>query len=319
VKKLSVVFCATPDIANNCLEYLSKSEAIELKLVASMPDRPAGRGKELRSPPIISLAKKLGVTTFQSQNLNKDEGFKKWCSENEVDLFIVFAFAQFLGKNILEFPKLGCFNIHTSLLPKYRGAAPMQYALFNGDKETGICIQKMVKTMDAGDIALKKKIPIKDYDNLGTIHDQFQEMAPTLLKDFIEQIQIGSLSLEKQDESKISFAPSIPKEKTVLNFTDCSAVDLLNLIRGICPIPAAYCFLNNKRLKVFEGELSEVNLAPGETSVKFNSLLVGTKKGSLRLKAVQIEGKAKCKDNELLNGLKNSFDNFTLTSTKEKK
>ena len=319
MKKLSVVFCATPDIANNCLEFLSNSDSIDLKLVVSMPDRPAGRGKELRSPSVISLAKKLEINTFQSENLNKDESFKKWCSENEVDLFIVFAFAQFLGKSILEFPKLGCFNIHTSLLPKYRGAAPMQYALFNGDKETGICIQKMVSKMDAGDIALSKKVPIEDHDNLGTIHDQFQELAPTLLKDFIEKIQLGSLKLSKQDESKISFAPSIPKEKTILNFSQLSAIDLLNLIRGISPIPAAYCFLNNKRLKVFEGELSEVNLAPGETSVKFNSLLVGTKKGSLRLKTVQIEGKAKCKDNELLNGLRNSFDNFTLTSTKEKK
>ncbi|MFT6068708.1 MAG: methionyl-tRNA formyltransferase [Bacteriovoracaceae bacterium] len=319
MKKLSVVFCATPEIANNCLEFLNESKSIDLKLVVSMPDRPAGRGKELRSPAVISLAKKLGIKTFQSENLNKDELFKEWLSENEVDLFIVFAFAQFLGSRILEHPKMGCFNIHTSLLPKYRGAAPMQYALFNGDKETGICIQKMVSKMDAGDIAGELKLTIKEEDNLGTLHDQFQLMAPKLLEDFIFKVQSDSLSLIKQDESNVSFAPSIPKDKTVLNFLDNSSLELLNLIRGISPIPAAYCFLNNKRLKVFEGELSEVKLNPGETSVKFNSLLVGTKEGSIRLKTVQIEGKGKCKDNELLNGLKNSFDDFIITSTKDKK
>lgn len=319
MKKLSVVFCATPEISNNCLEYLIANDDIDLKLVVSMPDRPAGRGKELRSPAIISLAKEKGIATFQSENLNKDENFLNWCENNEVDLFIVFAFAQFLGKKILDQPKLGCFNIHTSLLPKYRGAAPMQYALFNGDKETGICIQKMVSKMDAGDIAGEIRIPITEKDNLGTLHDQFQSLAPELLNDFIEKIQSNTLELKKQDESLASFAPSIPKDKTILDFKNESAINLLNLIRGICPIPAAYCFLNNKRLKVFEGELSEVKLTPGETSVKFNSLLVGTKEGSLRLKSVQIEGKSKCKDNELLNGLKNSFDSFTLTSSKENK
>ncbi len=319
MKKLSVVFCATPEIANNCLVFLNECQGVDLKLAVSMPDRPAGRGKELRSPAVISKAKELGIDTFQSENLNKDEAFKKWRSENQVDLFIVFAFAQFLGKSILEYPKIGCFNIHTSLLPKYRGAAPMQYALFNGDTETGICIQKMVSKMDAGDIALDIKVPIHEHDNLGTLHDQFQSIAPNLLENFISQVQSDSVVLTKQDESKISFAPSIPKEKTVLNFLNNNSKDLLNLIRGISPIPAAYCFLNNKRLKVFEGELSEVNLKPGETSVSFNSLLIGTKEGALRLKTVQIEGKGKCKDNELLNGLKNSFDNFTLTSTKEKK
>lgn len=319
MKKLSVVFCATPEIANGCLEFLANCSEVDLKLVVSMPDRPAGRGKELRSPSSISKAKELGVNFFQSENLNKDEDFKKWCAENEVDLFIVFAFAQFLGKEILNYPKLGCFNIHTSLLPKYRGAAPMQYALFNGDSETGICIQKMVSKMDAGDIALERKIPIEENDNLGTIHDHFQKIAPSLLEEFIEQVRSNSLVLTKQDESKISFAPSIPKEKTVLTFLENSAIDLLNLIRGISPIPAAYCFLNGKRLKVFEAELSEVDLVPGETSVKFNSLLIGTKKGALRLKTIQIEGKAKCKDNELLNGLRNSFDSFNLTSIKEKK
>lgn len=319
MKKLSVAFCATPEIASGCLDFLAKCDDINLKLVISMPDRPAGRGKGLKSPSIITQAKKLNIETFQSENLNKDELFKEWCNQNDIDLMIVFAFAQFLGKDILNYPKLGCFNIHTSLLPKYRGAAPMQYALFNGDTETGICIQKMVSKMDAGDIALDIKVPIKPEDNLGTLHDQFQEIAPELLRKFINQVKNNSVDLTKQDESQISFAPSIPKEKTLLSFLNNDAKDLLNLIRGISPIPAAYCFLNNKRLKVFEGEISEVKLEPGETSVKFNSLLVGTKSGSLRLKTVQIEGKAKCKDNELLNGLRNSYDEFNLTSTKDKK
>lgn len=314
--KINCVFLGTPGIASDTLEVLASDDRINLSLVVSMPDRPAGRGKKLKSPDIILKAQELGLPTLQTENINKSEEFFEFAKDNEIDLMVVFAFAQFLNEKTLSLPRLGCFNIHTSLLPKYRGAAPMQHALFNGDKETGLCIQKMVKKMDAGNIVKEEKIIIQDEDNLGSLHDKLKLLAPIVTKSFIEDISKDNISERVQDESKVSFAPSISKEETLIDFEKQTNVEIQNKIRGLSPIPGAYCYLNNKRLKVFESELSNEDLKPSEVSLKFNTLVVGTKSGSLRFKLVQQEGKPKRTDYELINGFKSNNSKIQIHSTR---
>jgi len=314
--KINCVFLGTPGIASDTLEALASDDRINLSLVISMPDRPAGRGKKLKSPDIILKAKELGLPTLQTENINKSEEFFEFAKDNEIDLMVVFAFAQFLNEKILSLPRLGCFNIHTSLLPKYRGAAPMQHALFNGDKETGLCIQKMVKKMDAGNIVKEEKIIIQDEDDLGSLHDKLKLLAPSVTRSFIDDISKDNISERVQDESKVSFAPSISKEETLIDFEKQTNIEIQNKIRGLSPIPGAYCYLNNKRLKVFESELSNEDLKPSEVSLKFNTLVVGTKSGSLRFKLVQQEGKPKRTDYELINGFKSNNSKIQIHSTR---
>ncbi len=158
---LKVVFCGTPDISTNCLQKLHDNKEVEILYVVSQPDRPSGRGKKLKSPEVVELANKLGLNVFQTPNLNKETDFLTKLKHLDPDCFVVFAFAQFLSSKVLELPKLGCFNIHTSLLPKYRGAAPIHYAILNGDTATGVSIQKMVKKMDAGDIGYSASIKLQ--------------------------------------------------------------------------------------------------------------------------------------------------------------
>lgn len=316
VSKYSCVFCATPEIATKALEELHNNPLIDLKLVISMPDRPAGRGKRLKSPEIVTRAKELGIEVLQTENINKSEDFKNWCDKNPIDLMVVFAFAQFLGEKTLSIPRLGCFNIHTSLLPKYRGAAPMQYSLFNGDKTTGLSIQKMVKKMDAGNIVECLEIKIDNTDNLGTLHDKFKDLAPEVLNSFINKLNNNELVEKVQDESKVSFAPSIPKNETLLDFESQDAVTLHNKVRGLSPIPCAYLYLNNKRAKVYESELSNVELKTGETCTKFNTILIGTTKGTLRLKSIQIEGKSRLSDVQVINGFKSNNTEINITNKK---
>ncbi|MCE3014018.1 MAG: methionyl-tRNA formyltransferase, partial [Proteobacteria bacterium] len=162
MKKLKTLFFGTPDFSVATLELLQHHPLIELLGVVSMPDRPAGRGQELKSPEVINYAKNIKIPFFQTENINKEEALLETWKNEKVDLIIVLAFAQFLGSKVLQLPLLGCFNIHTSLLPKYRGAAPIQYALWNGDTETGVSIQRMVKKMDAGNIVVSVPTPIFD-------------------------------------------------------------------------------------------------------------------------------------------------------------
>ena len=148
MKTFKVAFLGTPDFSVPTLDLLANHPHIDLRFVISMPDRPAGRGMELKSPEVIEYAKSKKISFFQTENINKESDFLKKLKSEELDFIVVLAFAQFLGSEMLSIAKLGCFNIHTSILPKYRGAAPIQYALLNGDKETGVSIQKMVKKME---------------------------------------------------------------------------------------------------------------------------------------------------------------------------
>ena len=300
--KLKVAFMATPDIAIDCAEYLLNSSQVSFECVVSMPDRPAGRGKQLTSPDLITWAKKNNIEFIQTANINKDNLVIETLESKELDLIIVFAFAQFLNDELLKLPKLGCFNIHTSLLPKYRGAAPIQYAILNNDSETGISIQKMIKKMDAGDIAQSLKVSIEPHETSGELYSKLKPLSAKALELFIQDCLNNSLKFTPQNESQVSFAPSLKKEQALLDFKNKTSSEIICQLRAFAPWPGSYCILNAKRLKVYAAETTQQVLAPGEVSTSLGQLVIGCKDSSLRLKQIQLAGKKASSDQEFLNG-----------------
>lgn len=306
--KLKVAYFGTPDFSVPALEMLHQHPDIELAMVISMPDRPAGRGMELKSPEVIEYAKKHKIPFFQTENINKEEEFLKTLEGMNLDGMVVLAFAQFLGSRLLNMSRLGCFNIHTSILPKYRGAAPIQYALLHGDKETGVSIQKMVKKMDAGDLVHFHTVKIEDNETGGQLYTRLKFQAALALNDFIVKIKENKITYTPQDESHVSFAPTLKKEDGFLDFANQSSASILNRIRALDPWPGTYCFLNGKRLKILKARIYHTNIAPGKIKNDLGSLIVGTQDRALHLYEVQLEGKKVCSDKELLNGLKGDLE-----------
>lgn len=304
MKKFRVAFCGTPDFSVPTLDLLSSHPHIELVKVISMPDRPAGRGMELKSPEVIEFAKAKKIPFFQTENINREPEMLKELKALDLDFVVVLAFAQFLGSEMLNLGKLGCFNIHTSVLPKYRGAAPIQYALLNGDTETGVSIQKMVKKMDAGDLVHFHTVAIAPTENGGQLYTRLKFQAALSMNDLIHKLLKNEVTYTAQDEANVSFAPTLKKEDGLLQFKDKTIAQILNLIRALDPWPGTYCFLNGKRLKVLSAEKYHAKLSPGKAQNDMGSLVVGCLDGSLRLTQVQLEGKKACSDRELLNGIK---------------
>lgn len=305
MKKLNVVFCGTPDFSTPTLELLHQHPNINIVGVVTMPDRPSGRGQEIKSPPVAEYAKTHKLPLYQVENINREENILEELSTKKIDFILVLAFAQFLGSKILNMPRLGCFNIHTSILPKYRGAAPIQYALLNGDKTTGVSIQKMVKAMDAGDLVHFHELPISEGETGGQLFVRLKFQAALSTNTLIENILSDKLIFTPQDPAGVSFAPTLKKEDGLLNFKDSTVEKIKNHVRALDPWPGTYCFLNQQRLKVLEVEKLDRSLNPGETATDHGHLAVGTLNGTIRLATVQLEGKKKCSDTELLNGLKN--------------
>jgi methionyl-tRNA formyltransferase len=304
MKKLKVAYLGTPDFSVPTLDLLANHPHIDLRYVISMPDRPAGRGMELKSPEVIEYAKNKKINFFQTENINKEPEFLAKLKSEDLDFVVVLAFAQFLGAEMLNIAKMGCFNIHTSILPKYRGAAPIQYALLHGDKETGVSIQKMVKKMDAGDLVHFHTVAIAPTENGGQLYTRLKFQAALAMNDLIAKVLDNKVTYTAQDEANVSFAPTLKKEDGLLKFATKTCEEILNLNRALDPWPGTYCFLNGKRLKVLIAESYHVKIAPGKAKNDMGSLIVGCLDGSLRLSEVQLEGKKACSDRELLNGIK---------------
>jgi methionyl-tRNA formyltransferase len=307
MKKLRTIFLGTPDFSIPVLEMLSVHPNIDLIQVITMPDRPAGRGQELQSPPVALFAKDKKISLLQTENINKEATFFDHFNSTNVDLIIVLAFAQFLGSKILELPRLGCFNIHTSLLPKYRGAAPIQYALWNGDKSTGVSIQKMVKKMDAGDLVHSHPLSILENETGGLLYTRLKFQAALSTYDFLQKLLENKITFTPQDESQVSFAPTLKKEDGLMNFKDKTFEELHNQFRAMDPWPGTFCFLGKKRLKVLAIEASHKKIPPGVANTDFGQLLVGCINGSVHLTKVQLEGKNICSDADLLKGFREAI------------
>ena len=302
---MKTIFAGTPEICLPTLQALHQHPLVDLHWIVSMPDRKAGRGLKIKKTAVAQFAIDYQVNLLQTACLNREDDFWAKQKKEGIDLIVIFAFSQFVSQKIIDFPKKGCYNIHTSLLPKYRGAAPIQHALLNGERETGVSIQKIALKMDAGGIALTHKVPIEKEDNGQTLHDKLMAEAAMMIPSFIHQIAQDKLTTTPQDESQVSFAPSLSKQDGKLDFANKSFDEIHNRIRAMTPWPGSFCYLNDKYLKVFDiAPIAEMSLAPGTCENKKGALFVGMVDQTIRIKKLQLEGKKACSDTELLNGIR---------------
>ena len=288
---MKIVFMGTPDFAVGALETLVEA-GHEVVAVVTQPDKPKGRGKEMQQTPVKACALKHNIEVFQPVKIKTPDAVEVLRGYG-ADLFVVAAFGQILSKEILDMPKYGCVNIHASLLPKYRGAAPIQWAILDGEKETGVTIMQMNEGLDTGDMLTKVIVPIEDTDTGESLFDKLAEAGAKLLIETIPQIEAGSLKPEPQDDSLSTYAKMIKKEMGFIDWKK-DAVVLERLVRGMNSWPSAYTHFNGKTLKVWEAEVEKGkhNAEPGTVvEVTKESIKVQTGQDLLVLKQIQLEGK----------------------------
>ncbi len=303
------LFLGTPEITLPFVNSLINHPDIELEAVISMPSRPFGRKQDLKDPAVIELAKEKNIPFFQTADINQELDLLEQLKDT--DLCFVFAFAQFLKKSWLNLPRRGCFNLHTSLLPRYRGAAPIQYALLNGDAETGVTLQKMVKKMDAGDIAEQETVAISTDDNSLSLSRKLSEASTIVLNRFIQNLKANKLKFIEQNESDVCFAPSLKKEDGLLSFKHKTAEEIYNQWRAFHPWPGSFCYLEKKRLKILKLSLYKSSkLTPSQCQTQMGMLIVGCKQGAVRLEQVQLEGKKMTSDTDFLRGLRTRIESL---------
>ncbi|MDO4635214.1 MAG: methionyl-tRNA formyltransferase [Streptococcus sp.] len=295
-----LIFMGTPDFSATVLEGLIADKSYEILAVVTQPDRKVGRKKELRMTPVKELAIKYQLRVFQPEKLSGSLELEELKGLN-ADGIVTAAFGQFLPMSLINSVNFA-INVHASLLPKYRGGAPIHYAIMNGEKEAGITIMEMVQKMDAGDMISKASIPISDEDNVGTMFEKLAIVGRDLLLKTLPDYLAGHLITEKQDESQATFSPNITSEQELLDWTRSSR-DLFNQIRGMYPWPVAYTLLNGERFKVYKAHMSEGTGHAGEIIEKTKrSLVVACGQGALSLELVQPSGKPKLIITDFLNG-----------------
>ncbi|MDX9746233.1 MAG: methionyl-tRNA formyltransferase [Syntrophales bacterium] len=258
----SILFMGTPDFAVPSLKILIGNGA-PLTGVVTQPDRPSGRGRRLTPPPVKVLAEASNLPLFQPERI-RDESFLKIFRDLAPALVVVVAFGQILPMEMITRPRYGCINVHPSLLPKYRGAAPIQWSLIRGETMTGMTIMQMDEGVDSGDILLQEAVPIAPRDNFGSLHDRLAVLGAEMLLKTIGMIADGSIRPVKQDHSRATLAPRIKREDGLIDWSK-GVREILSLIRGLSPNPGAYTFLDGKKLRVYaaRGEASASGSSPG--------------------------------------------------------
>ena len=304
---MRVVFAGTPDFAVPSLRALAGSRH-EVLLAVTQPDRGTGRGRRLMAPAVKRAAEGVGVPLAQTADVN-GEGERARLAELRPDVIAVVAFGQMLGRGVLAIPTHGCVNVHGSLLPRWRGAAPIAYALFRGDAETGVTTQRMVRKMDAGDILLQARTPIGESETAGDLHDRLAGIGADLLVRTLDGLEDGSITPEPQDPSAVTFAPTLAKHDGAIDWTQPAEV-LRNRIRGLTPWPSAFTFLrrgeDSIRLVLLASEVADAAGAtsPGEIlEASGDRLVVATGLDALRLTRLQRAGKKPIDAAAFLRGL----------------
>ncbi len=292
MNKLRVLFMGTPDFALASCKAVY--EHYHLVGVVTQPDRPKGRGGKMAAPPVKEFALEHGLPVWQPTAL-KDNAFLPVLEETNPDLIVVAAYGRILPEYILDYPRLGCINIHGSLLPKYRGAAPIQRAVINGDTETGITIMRMAKGMDTGDMILQKTIPIYPEDTAGTLFDRLAELGVEALLETIPLLEAGTAEFTPQKEEDATYAPMIDKAEAALDFNR-GAKAVRDLIMGMNPSPGAFLECDGYRLKFHEAYLGENTNKPAGviTGISQNGVAVACGDGNcVLIKTIQKQGKNK--------------------------
>ncbi len=299
---LRIVFMGTPSFSLPALQMLHIA-GYEIAGVITQPDRPQGRGQIAAAPAVKILAEKLELPVFQPENI-REETSAEIIKSLSPKMIVVAAFGQILPKNILDIPPHGCLNIHPSLLPKYRGAAPINWTLIKGEIKTGVTIMLMDEGMDSGDILTQQETDITVAENFGHLQDRLARLGAQLLLSTIEQFIAGAIEPRPQDKEAVTFAPRLTKETGKINWHE-SAVNICNLIRGLSPAPGAYSVLNEKMIKIYAAEplIEETGKTPGTiVEVARDIIKVATGDGLLLLKEVQLAGKKKMPVQDFLRG-----------------
>lgn len=302
---MKIMFMGTPDISATCLRELIASDN-EIAAVVTGKDKPRGRGNVMTPTPVKALALEHSLPVYTPDTL-RDESFAKLLREIDPELIIVVAYGKILPKNVLDYPKYGCVNLHVSLLPKYRGAAPMQRAIINGEKETGVTVMYMAEGVDTGDIITVEAFPIGPEDDFEAIHDRSAEIGAKLLVKTIPQLADGTATRTPQDHSLATHAAKIEKEDCKIDFTRSASV-LDCAIRGVTPIPGAFAYLKGKMLKIYKATPTEGKGMPGEviaTDAKgVGSFTVACGEGALKIWGVIPEGKGRMSAGDFVRGRK---------------
>ena len=251
--KINVVFMGTPDFAVTTLKKLVESKKYNVVSCVTNPDKPSGRGMKLKTSPVKDFAISNGIPVFQPQKVKNNLDIYNTLKKMDADFFVVVAYGKILPKDILDIPRYGAINVHASLLPKYRGAAPMQWALINGENKTGVTTMYMDVGMDTGDMLLKEEIDIKKDDNLESIHDKLKEIGANLLIETLDGIISNTITRKKQGDN-FSMAPMIHKDMTKIDFNN-TPQSICNFVRGLSPVPGAFATLENGKIyKIFKTE-----------------------------------------------------------------
>ena len=303
---MKIMFMGTPEISAICLKKLIE-DGHDIKAIVTREDKPRGRGNVMTPTPTKVVALESSIPVYEPKTL-KDEAFQSVLDEIAPELIVVVAFGKILPKCVLEYPKHGCINLHVSLLPKYRGAAPMQRAIMNGERETGVTVMHMNEGLDTGDIISTEVFPIGPEDNFEDIHDRSAAVGGVLLSRTIKDIESGVATRTKQNDDEATYAAKIEKSDAKIDFSR-SAAELDCIIRGVTPIPGAFAYLGGKMLKIVKatpiankkGSVGEVIDANG---VGQGSFTVACGEGALLVSTVIPEGKGKMSAGDFIRGRK---------------
>lgn len=299
---MNIIFMGTPDFAVPSLEKLY-GEGHNIELIITQPDKPKGRGKKLLPTPVKSKGLELGLEIYQPDNINTKESIERIKKINP-DVIVVIAYGQILKEHILNIPKYGCVNIHASLLPEYRGAAPINWAIINGKEESGITTMLMEKGLDTGDMLLKKKVLIDKGMTAGKLHDKLMVIGSELIVDTLNGLKSGTIIPEKQNHDLSSYAVMMDKTLGKIDWND-SKEKIMNLVRGTNPWPGAYSYYDGKKIKIYKVNISnEIYSGINGEIVKVNDegIYIKVDNGTVMIQEIQFSGKKKMEVEEYIKG-----------------
>ena len=307
MEKLNIIFAGTPDFAANHLQALIDADC-NVVAVYSQPDRPAGRGKKLTASAVKEVALANDIAVYQPENFKQTESVEQLKSLN-ADLMIVVAYGLILPTSVLTTPRLGCLNVHGSLLPRWRGAAPFQRAIWAGDKETGVTIMQMDEGLDTGDMLKKVSCPIESDETSASLYAKVAKQAPTVLIETIKQLQAGELTAEKQDDSIATYAKKLSKAEALINWQD-DAQFIERCVRAFNPWPISHFEWAGQVIKVHQAKMLDITTTESAgtiVNVDKNGIQVATGQGVLNLEVIQLAGKKAMPVKDVLNSRRELF------------
>ena len=314
---MKIIFAGTPDFAAKHLEIVLHSKH-EVLSVLTQPDRESGRGKKINLSPVKQTALDNHIDVYQPESLKTKEVFDK-LKNTDPDLILVVAYGLLLPKDILKLPKFGCVNIHASLLPRWRGASPMEHAIMSGDKNIGISYMEMSQGLDEGPVYEMHECPLEQNDTLSRVEEKFIQLSEKKLVSFLDNLESGTINHQAQDETKATFSPKIDKRLLQIDWQGNSSTEIIRKINALSSKYGTHTFLGGKRIKIHRAQNfeSDVNLDPGYISIKDDQLVVFCKDASaILIEQVQMEGKNKVSGKDFIAGyigLIRENENFELT------